>query len=521
MAEIKQIKVGSTNYEIGGLYIQETNTKSSVSGLKTWADIKELVEASFVISVVWTSSDYTSTTTPSADKLATIPSGVVVEYSNGTKTATGTLTASASTQNTLYFVYHAGHNPSTKDTFDEYATTIVGSTYGWEKIGNTDVDLSNYALKGTYTSSTPSTNTTSSAGAQTANGTATVTYKKSADATGSAGAHNHTVTAPTASFVTGVKSTGGTANAVTGITTSGDSFVKSYPGSTKKLELGSVTGVSGSTTASKASAGTAITVATRSSSQTTVGNANVGTSVSFKAVNTTSDVTSTNVASPTLTSVVGVTGVTAGSDASLTSGSAASWAATVESNVLKFSFTPNVLQTLSGGKATVISTATVSNLVKSNATTPSATAVTATKVTTTDKSIAPAVASETKIYSVGGTTNITPYTFEDVTVPKAATVSSTIVTGLTTTGDGATVLVGLGTATTATALTSASASGNATVILSTGLTSSAAVTGVSLADAASHTHSITLTDTSITGTASVAVSSHTHDLGNHTHSTTI
>ena len=36
-----------------------------------------------------------------------------------------------------------------------------------------------------------------------------------------------------------------------------------------------------------------------------------------------------------------------------------------------------------------------------------------------------------------------------------------------------------------------------------------------------HTHSITLTDTSITGTAAVAVSSHTHDLGNHTHSTTI
>jgi hypothetical protein len=184
------------------------------------------------------------------------------------------------------------------------------------------------------------------------------------------------------------------------VSTGNDTFVQSYPGATSKMVTasikptgpattviksvtptpGSVIGVSGNnTTASKATAGTAInvatvdtavTVATRASSQTTVGNANVG--------------SATTVA----------TGLTGGS---VTTGTQASWEASVIDGVLSFSFTKN---------------------------TP--TAVTLPTATTT--SITPATTSTTKIYGVGGTASIvpakangsiTPYTFTDVNVPVA------------------------------------------------------------------------------------------------------
>ena len=119
----------------------------------------------------------------------------------------------------------------------------------------------------------------------------------------------------------------------------------------------SITGVSGNTTASKATAGTNVALAKRNSSQTIVGNANVG--------------TATTVAT------------------GLTGGSQASWSANVVNGVLSFSFTPNQLQS-------------------ANTT-----------------SITPAAASTTKIYGVQSTNyTLTPYTFSDVTVPKAATAQS-------------------------------------------------------------------------------------------------
>lgn len=191
------------------------------------------------------------------------------------------------------------------------------------------------------------------------------------------------------------------------VSTGADTFVKSYPGATSKMVTTSVTGVSGSVTASKATAesavdvatvDTAVTVATRAASQTTVGNANVGSKT---------------------TVATGVTG-----------GSQATWKASVNNEILSFSFTPNTLQTAA---------------------------------TTT---ITPAAASTTQIYGVGGVTDITPakangsitpYTFKDVTVPKAATAATTVATGsLASTGAGSAVMTGLGTANTGSALTSAS-----------------------------------------------------------------
>ena len=55
-------------------------------------------------------------------------------------------TASRNTVGKIYFI---AHTHSEKDIYDEYLTVIGGTeetpTYSWEKIGNTDIDLSGYA----------------------------------------------------------------------------------------------------------------------------------------------------------------------------------------------------------------------------------------------------------------------------------------------------------------------------------------------------------------------------------------
>ena len=202
-------------------------------------------------------------------------------------------------------------------TYVEYI--VVGDTQAtaeWEKIGTTQTDLSNYV-------------------------------KKNVEYTGAAlsnGAHTHTVTVNTVTKDV-TKKLGATASG-TAVGASGtDTFVKSYPGATSKLVTTSVTGVSGSTSASKATAGTAVTVATRASDQTTVGNANVGTAVTVatKAATATkvgnadvgtaisipnvtgnSSVNVTNIASPAVKTIKEVNTITDGTAASFTQGSKAS-----------------------------------------------------------------------------------------------------------------------------------------------------------------------------------------------------
>lgn len=50
-------------------------------------------------------------------------------------------TAAAATMGKIYLVKHAH---STGDSYDEYITIQSDTTYSWEKIGNTDIDLSGY-----------------------------------------------------------------------------------------------------------------------------------------------------------------------------------------------------------------------------------------------------------------------------------------------------------------------------------------------------------------------------------------
>lgn len=426
---IKVVQIGTDVHELLPKYIQD-----GTGAAKTWADIVAIAsEAGLELK--------------SEDELPEIPSGqeqAAAFYDLWKKR----------------LVLIPSSNPGTQNIKDEYIIQrdgdgeLVPFTYRWEQIGSTEVDLSNYVQKG-------------------------VNYVGAAQ---SNGAHTHTVTVPTIS-VDKTKKLGATASG-TDATLTKDTFVKSYPGTTSKMVTTTVKGVSGTTTASKATAGTDITLAKRAGSQTTVGNADVGTAVTVatKAASPTkvgnadvgdavsipnvtgnTSVTTTFVNTPQNTTITEVTGNT--------TGSAAAWSANVDGNgVLSFSFTANV--------PTAITTADVTNVIRSNASSGTivenrtssntslgtAISVTPAKAVGTgsteiygcgdNTSVTPAVASSTKIYGVGDTETITPYTFADVTVPVAAESATTVATGsLAANGSGASVMTGLGTAVTAQAVT--------------------------------------------------------------------
>ena len=317
-----------------------------------------------------------------------------------------------STGNKIGYVYHVTANHS------EYIWAKVdGSTAeAWEEFGE------HFVVNHTHAVTVTGTNT-----ASTVTGSATVTGGNSTSSvTGSASIANAPKVSASAKYAK--------------VSTGNDTFVKSYPGATSKMvttsitpagaatsvinsvtpTTGSITGVSGSTTASKATAGTAVAVA------------KAGTAVSIPNVTGNTSVTASKVKS-------------AGSAGS--KGTAATWSASVSDGVLSFSFTANTPTT--------------------PATIPTFDSVTASNTTLgTAISVTPAVSNG----------NITPYTFADVTVPQAAS-ATTVVTGvdtettnvatvgsattvatgsLSSSGKGSSVMTGLGTATTASALTSAS-----------------------------------------------------------------
>lgn len=168
---------------------------------------------------------------------ATTPKGVT--WTQGSTTITGTLEASAvSIKRSIYLVPTS--NIAGKDVYDEYMIVQIDGTYTWERFGNTEIEFDNLGSLAYLNSVT--LNKTN----------ATVLKSITVEASPSLVEFSPHTT---------------------------DTFVKSYPGVTHKLATTAVTGVSGSTTASKATAGTAVNVAKRATSQTTVGNANVGTGV--------------------------------------------------------------------------------------------------------------------------------------------------------------------------------------------------------------------------------------------------
>ena len=362
------------------------------------------------------------------------------------------------------------------DHYVEYV--VVGETKAeakWERIGTTKTDLAGYVKKDTtYT------------GAALSNG-----------------AHTHTVNINTVTK-DGTKKLGATASGTTVGADGTDTFVKSYSGATSKLVTTTLKGVSGTTTVSRVTPGTAVTVGKRAASATTVGNANVGAAVSIPNVTGESSVSATNIATPAVKTITEVNTVTAGTAAKFTQGSKASWSASVvDDGVLSFSWTTNGNDTFTANTPTAVTTTTTTGVVRSTASTPSATAVTASKVTLgTAISVTPAEASETTIYGVDGTATITPYTAEAVTVATANANATTVATGaLNASGGGAAVMTGLGTATTASALTGVKVTAQPTVTITESTTNTGPVnehitvgtTSATTDSQGAHTHNLKVT----------------------------
>jgi len=192
---IKKIQLGDGEHLLSASFILDnTNPASPVE--KTWQDIKDLVSQ--------------------ATDLVVDPLG------------TGQLPpANQESYDTYYHDIVLIPDPDETSNYIQYIIQRKGTdpnyTYEWVEIGTTQTDLSNYVKKAIYTSGTPSTNvtgeggactvTTSSDGAQTAtgeatlvidmptsmsseslsgSGTATITYQKSSDQTQSAGSNSTT-----------------------------------------------------------------------------------------------------------------------------------------------------------------------------------------------------------------------------------------------------------------------------------------------------------------------------------------
>ena len=170
----------------------------------------------------------------SAPTVGNIPAGVVVTY-QGTN-YTGTMTANNATPGAFYLVKSAT-SVDGKDVYDEYVPVGPDGNKTWEKIGDTQIDLSDIITDVSLTKQTDSV--------------------IGADAT-------FTITQPTISLSAENVTATGRVGVITELGTPTTSEVaSSVTPTTKKLATTTVTGVQNSTTtASKATAGTAQTTAT-------------------------------------------------------------------------------------------------------------------------------------------------------------------------------------------------------------------------------------------------------------------
>ena len=326
-------------------------------------------------------------------------------------------TASANTMGKIYLKTDNSHDPSSgtgwKDVYDEYVTVKTGtSTYTWEKIGNTDVNLSNYSLK-----------------------THTHAYSGITDA---GSAHKHTIGACTSTYIqsqANVPLTFGSTSFVTGVSTS-------------KLEV---------TKASKATAGTAVNVATVGtavvygkadvSSAVNVGTALGGTttfntdaikSATLGGATTfnTNAIKSASLGGTTTFNTDAIKGVTLGGNTTFALSGVTVTAPSNGSELLTFGTastgTVNVASTTPASSASVTISTTPAD---SSTVTISTTAATKKTVTLTTTSITPAKAAPNTQTITPAVANgsITPYTFTDVSVATGTLASN---------GTGATVAIG-------------------------------------------------------------------------------
>lgn len=478
MADISKIKLPSGN---------EYDIKDAVA--------RQMISGGVSFNIVWTQADYASSTAPTAAKLATIPAGAVVAYNNGASTAAGTLVADGDASSTTYtpgfYLVYSKTQAGTVDKFDEYVTiTHAGNppTYSWEKIGDTQIDLSNIVTDVELDKSTASVIGS--------NSTFTVTQPTVALSTGA------TAGTGVVSLVTGISGASASGDSVTALTGLGSPSTKSAIGASSTFtitqptismaladssatgKVGVITGVSASTTKLKASASGADVGWSDSDEVTAL--TGLGTPTTATAL--------TGVKVTAQPSVALSTGATAGSgvisvatNASGTtqyiggtaSGGGAAWnskdAKTVvtgyaspgsDTFMKSVSATTKKLKTTS---ITGVSGSTNITPVESRSSQTTATGAGTASTTNTDWLKSISVSNET--LTIGAATLNTQTTYSagaprsSLAVPKAAT-ATTVATGALADTDtsGATVATGLGTPTTASALTGLGSPSTASVI---------------------------------------------------------
>lgn len=226
---------------------------------------REMIAGGISFLIVWTATDYASSTAPAASTLATIPAGVKVTYNNGAGEATGTLAAGTDTKAKFYLIYSKTQSGNL-DVFDEYVTIENGSSYIWEKIGDTQIDLSDVVTdvslskvvdevigkNATFTITQP----TITLAEDSTNG---ITYVKGGTTKYMAATASGTNVALTKGNLKATASGASTAwnskDAVTAVTgypnTTSDTFLKSASEVTENLVTTSITPVNGTETVSK------------------------------------------------------------------------------------------------------------------------------------------------------------------------------------------------------------------------------------------------------------------------------
>lgn len=209
-----------------------------------------------------------------APVVANIPAGVVVTY-NGTE-YTGTLSANSATSGAFYLVKSATQAGGALDKYDEYVPVGDSGSKTWEKIGDTQIDLTNVVTgvsltkqtdtvigtDATFTITQPivalSTGATAGTGViSVATGITSVTdpntslSAESSSATGRAQFIQSVSTTKISASASGgaVSASGDNVTALTGLgTPSTANVASSVTPTTKKLATTTITGVSGSTT---------------------------------------------------------------------------------------------------------------------------------------------------------------------------------------------------------------------------------------------------------------------------------
>ena len=121
--------------------MQNPNLEGSLQ--KQINDLSEIVGGGVNFKIAWTQANYEASTAPASTVLAQIPKDVVVYYNNGATSTSGTLVAGTSTKGDFILLY-SKTQVGDKDKYDEYVTITTStspSTYAWEKIGDTQIDL--------------------------------------------------------------------------------------------------------------------------------------------------------------------------------------------------------------------------------------------------------------------------------------------------------------------------------------------------------------------------------------------